>query len=107
MEAMETVLPYAEIPEVTRDYADFICNVADLGEGIEKLYSLEDRRVEMHMKMVREYGLRYEFTRTAVCITRPEILKYGAERLAQIIDANLRYVKNTLPESRIREGGEK
>ena len=107
MEAMETVLPYAEIPEVTRNYADFICNVADLGEGMEKLYSLEDRRVKMHMRMVREYGLRHEYTRTAVCITHPEILQYGSERLAQIIDANLRYIKNTLPKSRIQEGGAK
>lgn len=102
-----TIRPYEEIPEVTRDYADFICNVADLGEGMEKLYSLEDRRVEMHMRMVAEYGLRYEYTRQAVCLTHPEITQFRAERLAQVIDANLRYIKDTQPESRIQEGGDK
>ena len=100
-----TIRPYEEIPEETRNYADFICNVSELGEGMEKLYGIEDMRVKMHIGMVAKYGLRYEYTRQAVCLTRPTITQFRADRLAQIIDANLRYIKDTQPESRIQDGG--
>lgn len=99
-----TIRPYEEIPEEARDYADFICNVAELGEGMGQLYGIEDQRIKMHIGMVAKYGLRYEYTRQAVCLTRPEIASFRANRLAQIIDANLRYIKDTQPESRIQEG---
>ena len=102
-----TIRPYEEIPEETRDYADFICNVAELGEGMENLYGIEDRRVKMHIGMVAKYGLSYEYTRQAVCLSRPETTQFCADRLAQIIDANLRYIKDTQPESKIQEGGAK
>lgn len=54
------ILPYEEIPEVTRDYVDFLFNVADLGEGMSHLYSIEEQRINLHEKMIAEYGLRYE-----------------------------------------------
>ena len=37
----------------------------------------------------------------------PEITRFSAERLAQIINANLRYIKDTQHESRIQKGDAK
>lgn len=95
------ILPYEEIPEVTRDYVDFIFNVADLGEGMEKLYHIEDQRIKLHERMVAEYGLRYEYTRAAVCFPYQEIIKMRPERIAQIIDSNLRRIRDTDPKARV------
>lgn len=102
MEAKTKVLPYEEIPEVTRDYVDFLFNVADLGEGMGKLYHMEDLRIRMHMEMVAEYGLRYEYTRDAVCYPYAEIITLRNERVAQVIDANLRWLRDNKPQARAK-----
>ena len=95
--------PYEEIPEVTRDYVDFIFNVADLGEGMGKLYHLEEQRIKMHMRMVKEYGIRYEYTRQAVCMPNQEIIRMRPENVAQVIDSNLRRIRELQPEARVEE----
>lgn len=93
-------LPYDEIPQATKDYADFICNVKSLGD-VGSLYGVESRRIELHEEMVKAYGLRYEYTRTAVAVIELTIIDaMRAERVAQLIDAQLRYVKNTNPNAR-------
>lgn len=94
------IRPYEEVPEVVRDYADFICNVADLGEGMGSLYALENKRIEMHMAMVKEFGLRYEYTREAVFTLHDDAISMRPERIAQRIDANLRYIQVHIPEAR-------
>ena len=94
------IKPYPEIPEATRDYVDFIFSVADLGEGMGKLYHIEDMRIEKHMEMVKEYGLRYEYTRAAVCFPYQELSMMRPERVAQVIDSNLRHIRETQPEAR-------
>lgn len=94
-------LPYDEVPQATKDYADFICNVKSLGD-VGSLYGVENRRIELHEEMVKAYGLRYEWTRTAVAeieLTITDVMR--AERVAQLIDAQLRYVKGTMPEARV------
>ena len=100
MTAKYSILPYEEIPEVTRDYVDFLFNVADLGEGCGKLYHMEDKRIELHEKMVAEYGLRYEYTRDAVCYPYAEIITLRPERVAQVIDSNLRWLRDNNPQAR-------
>ena len=101
------IIPYEEIPEATRDYVDFIFNVADLGEEMGKLRQLEEQRIELHKRMVSEYGLRYEYTRSAVCFPRQELVSMRPERVAQVIDSNLRWIRDAEPASRIleNEGG--
>ena len=94
------IRPYDEIPEVTRNYVDFIFNVADLGEGMEKLYHIEDQRIKLHERMVAEYGLRYEYTRQAVCFPYHEIIAMRPEKVAQVIDSNLRRILETQVEAR-------
>lgn len=106
--------PYEEVPEETRDYADFVMNSselsASLGMGGMTLYGFEERRIDLHMKMVKRYGLRYEYTRNAVYLNpnSPDITKFSEKRYAQIIDANLRWLRDKYPETRVmvREGNE-
>lgn len=94
------IRPYDEIPEVTRDYVDFLFNVADLGEGMGKLYHLEEQRIKLHERMVAEYGLRYEYTRQAVCYPYQEIIAMRPEKVAQAIDSNLRRIFELRVEAR-------
>lgn len=103
------IIPYEEIPESTRDYVDFIFNIADLGEGVGRLYEVEKRRNELHERMVADYGLRYEYTREAVCYPYAELIKMRPERIAQIIDSNLRWIWDSEPKAhalKLEEGVE-
>ena len=96
------VRPYEELPQVTKDYADFICNVQSLGTDMGVLYGIEDRRIQLHNEMVAEYGLRYEYTRTAVAQIGKMITDtMRPERVAQLVDANLRYIKDHEPAARV------
>ena len=92
------VRPYEEIPESTRDYADFICNMHDL--DMPGLMALEDRRVELHEEMCKDYGLRYEYTRAATSAVYLDYCHLTPERVAQAVDSNLRYVKGLYEQAR-------
>ena len=92
------VRPYDEIPESTRDYADFICNMHDL--DVSGLIAMEDRRVELHEAMCEDYGLRYEYTRTATASVYLDYCHLTPERVAQAVDSNLRYVKGMYEQAR-------
>ena len=80
-----------------------ICNIQDLGVYGKGLMRIEDRRIELHEAMCKDYGLRYEYTRTAVASVNLEIGKDTPERVAQHIDHNLRYLKGMTPAARTDE----
>ena len=88
---MAVLRPYDEIPQSTKDYADFICNMHDL--DCPGLLAFEDRRVELHEAMCEDYGLRYEYTRVATACIYLDYCHLTTERVAQLVDSNLRFVK--------------
>lgn len=102
-EATIGIRPYEEIPQSTKDYADFIANVNSLGLTVP-LYGMEDRRIELHEEMLKDYGLRYEYTRVAVQLIGLNVDETTPTwRIAQYVDANLRYIKDHYPQSRTQE----
>ena len=102
-----SLIPYEEVPEETRDYADFVMNTTELKDNLGMcdmtFYGFEEQRINLHKKMVKRYGLRYEYTRNAVYLdpNSPNITKFSEKRYAQIIDAYLRWLKDKCPESRV------
>ena len=88
---MPQIRPYEEIPQSTKDYADFICNMHDI--DCPGLLAFEDRRVQLHEAMCEDYGLRYEYTRVATAAVYLDYAHLTPERVAQMVDSNLRFVK--------------
>ena len=86
---------YENLPQSVKDYADFVCNMYDLQQnsGLYGVQAMEDQRVELHERMAEEYGIRYEYTRTATASVCLNIEHMTPERVAIAVDWNLRYVK--------------
>lgn len=93
---------YENLPQSVKDYADFVCNMYDLQQnaGLYGVQALEDKRVELHERMAEEYGIRYEYTRTATASVCLRIEHMTPERVAIAVDWNLRYVKGAYEAAR-------
>lgn len=93
---------YANLPQVTKDYADFVCNMTDLQKdlGLYGVMALEDARRDLHERMAEHYGLRYEYTRTATASVYLSPYKMTPERVAIAVDWNMRYVKGLYEQAR-------
>lgn len=93
---------YANLPQVTKDYADFVCNMQDLQKdlGLYGVMALEDARRDLHERMAEHYGLRYEYTRTATAAVYLAPWKMTPERVAIAVDWNMRYVKGLYEQAR-------
>jgi len=93
---------YDSLPQITKDYADFVCNMLDLQKniGLHGVMALEDARRDLHEKMAEHYGLRYEYTRTATAEVYLAPYEMTPERVAIAVDWNLRYVKGLYEQAR-------
>jgi hypothetical protein len=83
-----TARAYEEIPECTREYAEFVCNTHEA--GCFAMMAIEDERCRLHECMAAEYGLKYEDTRDATFQTSLALHEMTPERMAIIVDCNLR-----------------
>ena len=89
------IRPYDEIPEATKDYANFIVRVSELGDSVGPFAGLEDRRIKLHHAMVDYYGLEYENTRGAVALLEIGFNETTDEKMiAMLLDQRMRNLKD-------------